>query len=72
MKNFQKIILGWFHAVVQERMRYTPLGWSKNYEFSDAELRSGCDTIDQWLDIVAKGRYLIFIDNLFRRFLQNA
>ena len=49
-------LLGWFHAVVQERMRYTPLGWSKTYEFSDAELRSGCDTIDQWLDIVAKGR----------------
>ena len=37
-------------------MRYTPLGWSKTYEISDAELRSGCDTIDQWLDIVAKGR----------------
>lgn len=42
--------------MVQERMRYTPLGWSKTYEISDAELRSGCDTIDQWLDIVAKGR----------------
>jgi len=49
-------LLGWFHAVVQERMRYTPLGWSKTYEFSDAELRSGYDTIDQWLNIVAKGR----------------
>ena len=37
-------------------MRYTPLGWSKTYEFSDAELRSGMDTIDQWLEIVGKGR----------------
>ena len=34
-------LLGWFHSVVQERMRYTPLGWSKLYELSDAELRSG-------------------------------
>ena len=34
-------LLSWFHSVVQERMRYTPLGWSKKYEFSDAELRSG-------------------------------
>ena len=34
-------LLGWFHSVVQERMRYTPLGWSKLYELSDAELRHG-------------------------------
>merc|ERR1711935_51398 len=39
-----------------ERMRYTPLGWSKLYELSDAELRSGMDTIDQRLDIVGRGR----------------
>lgn len=49
-------LLGWFHSVVQERMRYTPLGWSKLYELSDAELRSGMDTIDTWIDTVAKGR----------------
>lgn len=49
-------LLGWFHSVVQERMRYTPLGWSKQYELSDAELRSGMDTIDTWLDTVARGR----------------
>ncbi len=39
-------ILSWFHAVVQERRNYIPQGWSKFYEFSGADLRSGADIID--------------------------
>lgn len=39
-------ILAWFHAVVQERRNYIPQGWSKFYEFSGADLRSGSDIID--------------------------
>jgi len=38
--------LAWFHAVVQERRSYVPQGWSKFYEFSFADLRSGADIID--------------------------
>lgn len=45
-------------------MRYTPLGWSKTYELSDAELRSGMDTIDQWLEITGKGRSNINPENI--------
>ena len=30
-------ILAWIHAVVMERLRYTPTGWSKKYEFSEAD-----------------------------------
>ena len=33
--------LAWFHAVVQERRSYIPQGWTKFYEFSSADLRSG-------------------------------
>ena len=40
-------LLAWFHAVVQERRAYVPQGWSKFYEFSFADLRSGADIIDQ-------------------------
>ena len=50
--------------IKQERMRYTPLGWSKTYELSDAELRSGMDTIDQWLEITGKGRSNINPENI--------
>lgn len=47
-------MLCWFHAIVQERLRYQPLGWANNYEFSDADLRVACDTLDTAVDSIAK------------------
>ena len=41
--------LAWLHALVIERLRYTPLGWSKYYEINESDLRFACDTIDQWI-----------------------
>ncbi|ESP05087.1 hypothetical protein LOTGIDRAFT_151884 [Lottia gigantea] len=49
-------LLAWFHAIVQERMRYTPLGWAKKYEFTESDLRVACDMLDTWVDSVALGR----------------
>ncbi|CAK5084784.1 unnamed protein product [Meloidogyne enterolobii] len=49
-------LLCWFHAIVQERLRYQPLGWANSYEFSDADLRVACDTLDQSVDEIAQGR----------------
>ncbi|KAK1226991.1 dynein heavy chain [Marasmius sp. AFHP31] len=49
-------LLAWFHAVVQERLRYVPLGWSKVYDFNDSDLSSATQTIDVWLESVSKGR----------------
>jgi len=40
-------IMAWFHAIVQERRTYVPQGWTKFYEFSNADLRSGSDIIDE-------------------------
>nr|BCL66104.1 cytoplasmic dynein 1b heavy chain [Volvox africanus] len=40
-------VLAWFHAVVQERRTYIPQGWTKFYEFSFSDLRSGMDVITQ-------------------------
>jgi hypothetical protein len=40
-------LLAWFHAVVQERRAYVPQGWTKFYEFSFADLRSGAEIINQ-------------------------
>lgn len=49
-------LLAWFHAIVQERLRYVPLGWSKVYDFNDSDMASAFNTIDTWLNAVAKGR----------------
>ncbi|KAF7729943.1 hypothetical protein EC973_003356 [Apophysomyces ossiformis] len=49
-------MLAWLHAVVQERLRYVPLGWTKVYEFNDSDQDCALNTIDNWLDTAAGGR----------------
>lgn len=49
-------LLAFFHATVTERLRYTPLGWSKAFEFNDSDAEAALDTIESWLGRVAKGR----------------
>lgn len=49
-------MVSWFHAVVQERLRYSPLGWSKKYEFNESDLKVAFDTLDTWIDTVSMGR----------------
>lgn len=49
-------LLAWFHAIVQERLRYSPLGWAKHYEFNESDLRVACDTLDTWIDTTAMSR----------------
>lgn len=46
-------LLAWFHAIVQERLRYVPLGWAKYYEFTESDLRVACDTLDTWIESTA-------------------
>ncbi|GAA5974101.1 hypothetical protein JCM11641_003434 [Rhodosporidiobolus odoratus] len=49
-------LVAWFHAVVQERLRYVPLGWSKAFEFNDSDQEAALNTIDAWVASAAKGR----------------
>jgi dynein heavy chain 1, cytosolic len=46
----------WLNAVVQERLRYAPLGWTKRYEFSEADSACAIRCIDQWIDAVGAKR----------------
>ncbi len=57
-------LLAWFHAVVQERLRYAPLGWSKTFEFNEADQRCAFDTIDFWVDSRAAGRQNLAPDRI--------
>jgi len=49
-------LLAWFHAVIGERLRYVPIGWSKFYEFNESDQKCALDAIDEWLDIYAKDK----------------
>ncbi|KAJ3071427.1 hypothetical protein HDU98_005356 [Podochytrium sp. JEL0797] len=49
-------LIAWLHAVVQERLRYAPLGWTKIYEFNDSDYEMCLVIIDNWIDDVAAGR----------------
>ena len=43
------------YAIVQERLRYAPTGWSKRYEFSEADAMNALDVVDAWVSRVAEG-----------------
>jgi len=47
-------LLAFLHAVVLERLRYFPVGWSKKYEFSDADQVCARDICDAWVDSVTQ------------------
>ena len=47
------MLLAWLHAVIQERLIFAPLGWSKRYEFNESDLRFAFDTVDQWMESAA-------------------
>ena len=57
-------IVSWFNAVVQERLRYMPIGWSKVYEFNESDQRCTLDCIDEWIDSMGKNRINIDSDNI--------
>lgn len=48
-------LLSWIHCVIIERLRYTPTGWSKWYEFSEGDLISSISTVDSLLSALNHG-----------------
>ena len=54
--------LAWFNAIVQERRTYIPQGWTKCYEFSNADQRCGVDILDRVLMEAQKGNANILVD----------
>lgn len=57
-------IVAWFNAVIQERLRFRPIGWSKLYEFNEADQRCTLVCVDEWLDTMGKGRSNVDPDNI--------
>ena len=50
VQNRLYLILGWVHAVVQERLRFMPNGWSEQYQFTEADATHALDVIDSLVD----------------------
>lgn len=48
-------LLLWLHAVVEERLRYVPVGWTKPYEFNESDLKCALEAIDHWVSAAARG-----------------
>lgn len=42
--------------MIQERLRFTPIGWSKVYEFNESDQRCALDAVDEWISRVAQDR----------------
>jgi len=57
-------IVAWFNAVVQERLRFIPIGWSKVYEFNQSDQRCVLNMLDEWIDSMGKGREAIDPDKI--------
>lgn len=48
-------LISWIHAIIVERLRYCPVGWTKSYEFNDTDYNCALKTIDEYLLLACKG-----------------
>lgn len=50
VRNRLYLILGWTNAVIQERLRFVPTGWTEAYEWTEADATHALDVIDSLIE----------------------
>lgn len=55
-KNRIYLLLGWVHAVIQERLRFVPIGWSESYGFTESDASHALDSIDALIGGASGGK----------------
>jgi len=55
-KNRLYLLLGWIHSVIQERLRFVPMGWSESYGFTESDANHALDSIDALFDGSSGGK----------------
>jgi len=50
VQNRLYLMLGWIHAVIQERLRFMPNGWREKYGFTEADAIHALDVIDSLVE----------------------
>ncbi|RKP20095.1 hypothetical protein ROZALSC1DRAFT_21706 [Rozella allomycis CSF55] len=49
-------LLSWFQSVIEERLLYVPIGFSKNYEFNDSDYDFAIKLINNSINKIAKNK----------------
>lgn len=57
-------MLSWLHSIIIERSRYSPMGWTKNYDFNDSDFEMAVRLVDAWMNYSCEGKSNISPDKI--------
>jgi dynein heavy chain 1 len=49
-------VLAWMHSIIVERLRYVPVGWSKQYDINDSDFEMSINIVHEWMRKTSNGK----------------